>query len=434
MIENKTIKRLIKIIAILGIFPKYRRYIRTKMLQHTTLCWNYISKIITNRNYRKILKTIYLKDKIKVGFLVSENSKWNCQSLYDELEKHPYFEPIILITRVKQLHDGYSSFYDDIEDNKKFFTKKGLRFQVAYDIQSKKYIPLKKFECDIIFYQQPWWLHSNQQILKTSYTALTAYVPYCFHMLEEENNYFEHFHKILWCYFVESKLYEKKYKEIYNATNIVYSGHTKLDNYLSNTHKKNTKPTIIYAPHHLNCDNHLFLTWEWNGKEILEFAKKNNQYHWIFKPHPHFKDSLIRNNILTLTDMDTYFEEWNKVGEICLSGDYYNLFKSSACLITDCISFLAEYMPTKSPVIFLKANEQKAPFTDLGEIITRNYYKVHTWSEFIDIFNRVIIQNDDYLKNERLNDLTYLIDTPQQSAAKKIVNYLEKLLKQPLIK
>ena len=27
------------------------------------------------------------KGKIKIGFLVSENQKWNCQSLYDELLK-----------------------------------------------------------------------------------------------------------------------------------------------------------------------------------------------------------------------------------------------------------------------------------------------------------------------------------------------------------
>lgn len=389
---------------------------------------SYLSKKVHKYYQCHIEKLKNKQGKIKVGFLVNENQKWNCQSLYEELEKSDKFEPIILLTELVQIHKFHKNNYSGIEENLKFFTKKNLRVKLAYDIKRRKYLSLDKFNCDIIFYQQPWFYDKSQSILKAAKHALTAYVPYCFHMLEEENNYFPHFHNLLWKYFVESDIYEKKYTEVYKAKNVFYSGHTKLDNYLTLNTEKTEKKVIIYAPHHFLAKNHSFITWNWNGKEILEYAKNHTEYNWILKPHPHFRNSLVEKNILTREEADRYFEEWAKIGTVYTQGDYYNLFKQSSALITDCISFLAEYMPSKNPVIFLKSENQIAPFTELGEEITKHYYKIHNWNDFLETFNRVIINEDDYLKDLRLGSLKTLVKNQNQSAALNILEHISQEL------
>ncbi len=409
-----------------------RRKIRNKLLEvfKTKEKTYKINKM--NKLYLKHIKRIKnKKGKIKVGFLVNENQKWNCQSLYDVLEKNDKYEPVILLTQLEQIHSHNEKNFSDILENYKFFEKKGLRIEFAYDIKRRKYISLKTFNCDIIFFPQPWALDKSQNVYNVAKYSLTAYVPYCFHMLEEENNYFDFFHMLLWMYFVESPIYEKKYEKEFDAKNVFFSGHTKLDNYLTiedDKFQNNKKKIIIYAPHHFGSEIHHFITFEWNGEKILETAKKHPEYDWVFKPHPLFKNSMIKNNIMNEQETNSYFEQWAKIGTVYTQGDYYTLFKKSSVLITDCISFLAEYMPTENPVLFLKSENQIAPFTVLGEKITEHYYKMYNWQEFEDVFNRVVLNNDDYLKEERLQDLKYLFDKKKQSAAENIVSKISDIL------
>ena len=96
-----------------------------------------------NHNYKKNIfriKAILKKNnkfKVRVGFLVNENQKWNCQSLYEELEKHPKFQPIILVTLMTQVHDGNDSTRNNLQENYNFFLKKGMRVEKAYNLKTK---------------------------------------------------------------------------------------------------------------------------------------------------------------------------------------------------------------------------------------------------------------------------------------------------------
>jgi len=50
---------------------------------------------------------------------------------------------------------------------------------------------------------------------------------------------------------------------------------------------------------------------------------------------------------MTLNEVESYYAEWHNLsnGFVYDEGDYFNIFKSSDALITDCGSFLAEYLP-----------------------------------------------------------------------------------------
>lgn len=426
LLGKKIIYSAIRFATCLLIVKKYRKIVRKKLIEK---CAKQISESEAShirKRYAEVIKRIRAKNgKIRVAFLISENQKWVHQSLYDELLKNEHFEPIVLITRLTPIHKGKDKHRSDIEENVQFFKSKGIETQIAYNLEKRKYIPLEHFNIDLVFYQQVWFLARIQKAYVSSKYMLSAYIPYCFHMLEVDNNYLPHFHKIIWKYFVESDLYEQAYLKEYNAKNCVALGHTKMDNFILNKKVTPKKTTIIYAPHHYNTIKYSFVTFDWSGKEILNFAKDHPEYEWIFKPHPFFKISCINHKIMSEEEINEYFDEWAKIGTVYTQGDYFPLFNRSSCLITDCISFLAEYMPTENPVFFLKSGKQKADFTPLGKQITRNYYHINDWPEFSETFDRVIKKSDDYLRQKRLDDLQCLMIDKEKTAAKKITEYLE---------
>jgi hypothetical protein len=96
----------------------------------------------------------------------------------------------------------------------------------------------------------------------------------------------------------------------------------------------------------------------------------------VFKPHPRFKHAVVINNIMSEEQISSYYDEWSKLGEIYEGGDYLKLFVNSAALITDCVSFLGEYLPSKHPVFHL--DSLKADFNDFAKSFIGSFYKIHS--------------------------------------------------------
>ncbi len=423
IITRKIISALVKALTSILIIPKYRKSASESIL-------NSIYKAVLNRNYKANIQRIRNKQgKIRVAFLVNEYQKWNVQSLYDELVKSELFEPIILTTRLLSHHKGKERFRAEVLDNELFFKEKNIPTNRVYDIEKKKYLSLDKYNIDVLFYLQPWELDINQHVLKCSQSMLTCYIPYCFHMLTSENDYTRQFHKQIWTYFVESNLHKISYEERFNAENCIALGHTRMDNYTLYpcTEEIKKKKTIIYAPYHYSSP-HKTVSLSWNKDEMLEFARNHQEFDWIFKPHPALKSSCIKHNICSEEEINSYYDEWKKIATIHTQGDNFQILRNSDCLITDCISFLAEYLPTKQPLFMLHSENAEAIFNELGKQITSNYYKASNWKEFEETFNQVIIQDNDYLKENRINDIKCLNIDQNKTVATKIVEYLEEQL------
>ena len=97
---------ILRLLACLIPIKKYRRR-----------CRNFLKRQLKKGQFEKIeqgfkatierIRTTSKNQKIRVGFLVSENQKWNCQSIYEEMAASIDFEPVILIT------GNYSDHYKD---------------------------------------------------------------------------------------------------------------------------------------------------------------------------------------------------------------------------------------------------------------------------------------------------------------------------------
>ena len=98
-------------------------------------CKNGVKRVVvallrTNSDRKKLWKVRYLeyqqkrklvleklrkeKRKLRVCFLVSENQKWNAQSLYDAMEKSEDFYPFVVVTRLSDV-TGRTSLQHNVE-------------------------------------------------------------------------------------------------------------------------------------------------------------------------------------------------------------------------------------------------------------------------------------------------------------------------------
>lgn len=389
--------------------------------------FKHLCKLRLCANYRKI----------RVGFWVTEIQKWSSQaSLYEALKKSSHFEPFVLLANFKKPEIGISP-QEHIRKGIKFFESRDIELKLVYDINQYRHLELKTFKPDIVFYQQPWQIPDKQNLINTSKYALIAYVPYCYHSQNSYVNYLLGFHGKLWKYFVETELHKKEYEQIYKAKNCIAVGSCKLDNYklidsskINKIWKTTGKKRIIYAPHHFFEQEapQGVSTFDKNGNFILRLAKSHPEYEWIFRPHPVFKDRVLRYKIKTLSEIEAYFAEWEQLGTVYSGGDYYEMFAGSDYLITDCISFLSEYLPTGKPVIHLRKDKYIEEFNDLLNVITDSYYKVYNNDMLLSVFNDVIVNNNDYLRNERIKNISLLNIIQNKTTGEKITEYLEKEL------
>lgn len=397
--------------------------------------FNSLKAFLCRQNYKKVLRRIRKSKEnkpVKVVFLVTENSKWGYQSLYEEFEKDKLFEPLVVVAVLNSVHKGIDKTRMNLEENYNFFKSRGMN--VEYGYKNHKYIDLKKFNPDIVFYEQPWGLPHIYRPYKVSKYALTCHSSYGYELFNSKGCYTKDFHKFLYTYFIDNILNTQRYESYHkgNSSNCVTVGYPKLDVYLEKSNittdkywKDSNKYKVIYAPHHSFEDKGLHMaTFKQNGEFILNFAKNHPETTWIFKPHPRFKYALLYNNIMTPAEADNYYKEWAKVGNIYEQGDYFAIFKSSNLMITDCCSFLAEYLPSKNPLIRL-LNNNSLSLNAIGEKIVSAYYCSNNNMELADILEKLIIEKNDYKKEERINVIGEVIDF-KEKAAQKICSYLKK--------
>lgn len=81
-----------------------------------------------------------------------------------------------------------------------------------------------------------------------------------------------------------------------------------------------------------------------------------------------------------------------------------------------------------NPVIHLRKDKYIEEFNDLLNVITDSYYKVYNNDMLLSVFNDVIVNNNDYLRNERIKNISLINIIQNKTTGEKITEYLEKEL------
>ena len=386
-------------------------------------------------NYKKVLKRLKNKSKIKVLFLVNDLAKWKTNSLYKLMENTDLYEPFIALTAP----DKYESYTQDeraeiLHTSYEYFTSRGMECVYAYDFETGEPVSLEEFNPDVVFYPQPWGLSEIVLPDVVSEYALTCYVPYFVPNYGILHMDCMLFHASLFRYYVLNKYWEKLYKKYMKPVNnnIFGLGHTIIDEI--NEYKKNNlekNDYVIYAPH-WSIKNNIYKspenysTFNITGIYILNFAKNHPEFNWVFKPHPILKIMLKRLG-WTEEMVDAYYSEWESFATCCYDSSYIDLFMKSKALITDCGSFLVEYFFTGKPIIHLISKDCKVRPKKPSAKIFNTFYKTTKKQDFLKWMYDVVMRENDIWKADREAVMKEML--PKGDAATNIMNNLTKAIK-----
>ena len=345
----------------------------------------YNRKILQNvsyieKNKPKVLKRLNKKllkgEKLNVVFYVYDETKWKCQSLYDLLLEDERFTVKVLVTKTACLNKDNPSYItnDSLKKTYDFFKQIGVKVELAYDVNKLKFMPFKKFKPDIIFYQHPWYVKTEQGPVVCSKFALTAYVPYYFPIETAGIDCNLRFHQYIENYYVFDEYTKNKYlrENPKLGKTLKVAGYPYLDYFVNR--ERSEGDCIIYAPHWtVGGEGLAYSTFEWSGQFMLEYAKSHPEIKWVFKPHPLLKKALVDTNTMTVEEVESYYAEWNNLGVNYEGGNYLEFFAKSKMMITDCSSFLGEYFITEKPLIHLMSKGSQ--FRTSDNPILKTYYR-----------------------------------------------------------
>ncbi len=323
----------------------------------------------------------------KVLFLVHNIESWDSlMDLYQAMRVSDFFEPVV--ATLPRLFPGSNKFTNE-EINHQGLERLNvphLRFAMANSWEALDII--KAIAPEIIFRQTPWEA-DVPPAFGTSELAFSrlCYVPYYgFNLLErfavtecgEADHYGDQFfHRLCWRIYCETEATKHllQSKSIRGGDHVVVAGHPKLDR-LWNARQRPDWPLdqggrrfrLIWAPHHSIGTAWLgFGTFLDCYREMIAWAWQDPGIEVVLKPHPALFTTLQKQYPDQLKE---FLESWGKLSNTAIAegGDYGPLFAASDAMLTDGISFLAEYQLFDRPLVFLDSGHH-APFNELGQFI-----------------------------------------------------------------
>lgn len=391
-------------------------------------------------NHRRELKRIRKIQKIKVVFFVIHSSVWKYDILFRLIQKHPRFDPVIVIC-------PYTKFGDDImfkEMNlcENLFTKKKYPYINTYKSDGEWLNVKGEVNPDIVFFTNPWKLTMDEYYILNYLDRLTCYVPYGF---KNSWLYQSHFNKdmmnLVWKFFIETDIHKKLSKKYSRnkGINAVVTGYPGMDELIDENYspkdpwkiKGRSLKRIIWAPHHTipgcgaNLDYSTFLDYADFMLQIVESYKDRVQI--AFKPHPVLRGNLSLDEVWGKEKTDRYYQKWNNLTNgMLVDSEYIDLFLTSDALIHDSSSFVIEYLYVSKPELFLmKSNKVMERFNEVGKRAFKTLYHGKNESDIIQFIENVVLNNNDIKRKERAELFNQIIRPPNhKSASENILNHL----------
>lgn len=416
-------------------YNRYAHYIK----KNKVLCGNYdslrfvaeysIEKFRKIKSYNDTKNEEALKKKqiIKFGFVTYSSAIWNVDQLYRLLRENERFEADIIIAH-RPVEKKFTE--KEYNDTLNYFRSMGYSTKEASEVEGKNY--------DIIFFLDPGELLERKVYLfQLPLKTIVLHTSYSFMLAGNTEKIGAWMYHLVYKYYTDSMFYKiqvDNYK--FSTNNTEFLGFPKMDQYyLANFKKRTNKLIIIYAPHHsVDYKEYKSATFAENYLAMLKFAQKySRETYWIYKPHPRLRDSSVLAGIFSdVKEYDQYEKQWDSLqnADVVTTGDYYPVFKESDCMITDSVSFLAEYQFTHKPLLLLKSGSEE--YNDFGKSILKILYTCDGNDEQqIEKFIINCINGEDDMFNQRKaffdNNLDYMQNG--ETANTKIYNEIMHLIK-----
>ncbi len=399
-------------------------------------------------NYNNKLKIIREKYKnnepISIVFLVNMTSMFPAESLMKILTNNDKFRiSLYVIPDIrfgdKEMFRIYNDTYNELK-NKYPYIKHSIHINKANNIILDWYDVIN--EADIVCYPSPYIVSYS---LYNPYYAvqkniLSIHINYGFfrskydriiYNMDNYNNF--------WKVFLETEINFNEYK-IYGqceATNSIIVGYAKMDklsDYIKNEKPRDRK-RIVIAPHHSvdgGANQSLSLSnFERYATLFLELPQKYPDIDFVFRPHPVLFTVLRKSNKWGDEKVDNYLNKMKSFPNVTYSteGDYLEIFANSDGIIQDSGSFLVEYFYTFKPCCYMlkSPNDISDKFNELGVKCLEHVYIAYDEKQITNFIENVI-NNNDYMKEDRIKFAKKEIMINYPNVSKKIYDYLIEVL------
>ena len=392
--------------------------------------------------------------KLKVFFISTGGiSKLGLSSVYKKMEENNCFEPyIFLISMFDKTLKRDKAQEKELMNQYNLLVKSGYKTILGYDDQLNPR-SLEKESPDIIFYTFPQLINlSYYKHIHINYNYLTCYVPYGMAVVKDFVYHFDNtFISTSWKIFAET--YYSYYQNLEASTvkniNCILSGYPKLDDYKVCKNKGRCRKKVIIAPHwsinieKIDAKVHNQGVFHIYYENLMTLPERYPAIDFYYKPHPELRRSIriIQNKYgdkyITEEKYDFLLKKWDQRDNcffVSDDEDYIPLFAQSDLMITDCGSFIGEWVPSLKPCIYMlnpnrpNASKLSDYYNELGEKILGTYYLCLSWDEIENALSEIIDKGVDFHIEERKEILnTEFINIG--TSGEFIVKYLEDVLK-----
>lgn len=383
-----------------------------------------------NRLHKAAISRMRERGTARVAIIASSLSMWRLEGVYKLMEKDPRFDVrILLIPFAKLCREEKDS---EMEKLRKYFDSKGIAYcEEAF---------FTEFDPDIVFYPQ-FYFRSYKEPVKAALNEhrLLCYSPYGVMFIDERWQYNSRFHNRAWKIFLQSEAHREVARKLADnrGVNVAVVGDADSDAFLSpefnDPWKAQSRPKkrVIWAPHHRKLGRDSF---EWSAEKMVELSKKySDTIQFAFKPHPRLKTELYKTEGWGQERTDEFYRYWAESENTQLeTGSFIELFRGSDAMIHDCNSFIAEYLYTRKPVLFLSTNTKRilSSFGKFGKDALGAHYLGDKAEDAEDFLLRTVMEGNDPLKETREEFFRkYLYCSEGNSFSEKVVreiaSYLE---------
>jgi hypothetical protein len=393
------------------------------------------------RNYRGALAGIQNKNKIKIVFFLIHHADWKYDSVYHLLDADKRFEPVVVVCPYALY--GEEFMLNVMGKAYEVFKKDGYNVVKSFDKASGKWLDVKKeLQPDVVCFTSPWKLTRLEYQLDNFLDTLTCYVPYGYETSHLHKEYYNgEMQNFVWRFFLENN-FHKALSEKYSGNkgnNVVVTGYPGMDRFQVGDKKPNDVwkikdkriKRVIWAPHHsipgmgASLDYSTFM--EYHETMLLMADRFKNEIQFAFKPHPILKEKLSNDEIWGRQKAGEYFQKWENLNNGQLEeGDYMDLFFTSDAIIHDCGSFVAEYLYTGKPVLYLMRDQHiYERFNEVGQMALKTFYQGYNVESISWFLQNVVLGENDTMKIQRDELYNNVIKAPgPHTASENIYRHL----------
>jgi CDP-glycerol glycerophosphotransferase (TagB/SpsB family) len=361
----------------------------------------------------------------RVAFVTFYFEAWDSLAeVYARMLDDPRFEVLVVAIPRKLTGD---SAWDDASGVSDFFAAQGIDHIIGSADSSE----LREWAPDYVFINYPWQRNYQPAYRADEVVKFTriAYVPYySLPLVNElgtdghaalpgsdgrpgvaEHLYTQRSHQLASLVFTQDRFVREAYAATSRgADHVFFTGSPKVDALIHSTaaieaarvvetaahrHANGGRTQVVWAPHHSYSPHWLnFGTFAQNYLEALDWATEHPEIDVCLRPHPFMFGTLVDREVISDSDLDAWLAAWDALENTSIdsvSGPP-ELFVSCDVLLTDGISFLAEYpLVTGKPSIFIE-NQGHWEFSELGELAARASVRLSSFAEFAAGFDFIL--------------------------------------------